>query len=390
MVGSFASMMLMGAILNRLGNNLPIIKDYLGGGPIVIIFGSAALIYFKVLPEYTGTIISNFMKQEGFLSFYIASLITGSILGMNRQVLINAALRYIPLIILGVCGAIIFCGIGGLISGYGFKKAIFFICIPIMGGGMGAGAVPLAQIFSQSLNTTPKEMLSVMVPALALGNAIAIIIAGLMKKFGDIFPKLNGRGKLLKKQQEISSDEKIVSYKTTHQDLGIGLIVACSFFIFGGILGKFIKIHPYALMIISVAVVKIMNLVPEKYERCASEWFQFVMINFTPALLVGIGIAYTDLGAVINSFSLIYILLVVLTILGATLGTGIGGYLMGFYPIEASITAGLCMANMGGTGDVAVLSACGRMQLIPFAQISSRIGGAFILIFATIAIKIFG
>ena len=290
--------------------------------------------------------------------------------------------------VLGVCGAILFCGMGGLISGYGFKKAVFFICIPIMGGGMGAGAVPLAQIFSQSLNTSPKEMMSVMVPALALGNAIAIIIAGLMNKFGSLFPKLNGRGKLLKRQEQTTSDDQIISYKTTYQELGIGLIIACSFFIFGGILGKFIKIHPYALMIISVAVVKILNLVPEKYERCASEWFQFVMINFTPALLVGIGIAYTDLGAVINSFSLIYLLLVFLTILGAVLGTGLAGHFMGFYPIEASITAGLCMANMGGTGDVAVLSACGRMQLIPFAQISSRIGGAFILIFATVVIKL--
>jgi malate:Na+ symporter len=386
MVGSFAFMMLLGAVLNRIGNNLPIVKDYLGGGPIVIIFMSAALIYFKILPEYTGTIASSFMKQEGFLSFYIASLITGSILGMNRQVLINAAIKYIPLLILGVCGAILFCGIGGLVSGYGFKKAVFFICIPIMGGGMGAGAVPLAQIFSQSLNTTPKEMMSVMVPALALGNALAIIIAGLINKFGAIFPKLNGRGKLLKNQQEMKLDE-IVPYRTTYQELGIGLIIACSFFIFGKMLGKFIEIHPYALMIISVAVVKVFNLIPKKYENCASEWFQFVMINFTPALLVGIGIAYTDLGAVVNSFSLLYLLLVFLTLLGAILGTGIAGYFMGFYPIEASITAGLCMANMGGTGDVAVLSACGRMQLIPFAQISSRIGGALILILATVIIK---
>ena len=42
---------------------------------------------------------------------------------------------------------------------------------------------------------------------------------------------------------------------------------------------------------------------------------------------------------------------------GAGLGAGLVGKLMGFYPIEAAITAGLCMANMGGTGDVAVLSA---------------------------------
>ena len=34
---------------------------------------------------------------------------------------------------------------------------------------------------------------------------------------------------------------------------------------------------------------------------------------------------------------------------------------MKFYPIEAAITAGLCMANRGGAGDVAVLGAADRI-----------------------------
>jgi Na+/citrate or Na+/malate symporter len=43
MIGAFALMMVLGAIFNEIGNHLPIVKDYLGGGPIVIIFASAAL-----------------------------------------------------------------------------------------------------------------------------------------------------------------------------------------------------------------------------------------------------------------------------------------------------------------------------------------------------------
>jgi Na+/citrate or Na+/malate symporter len=83
-----------------------------------------------------------------------------------------------------------------------------------------------------------------------------------------------------------------------------------------------------------------------------------------------------------------YIALILAAVVGAILGAGIMGRLVGFYPIDSAITAGLCMTNMGGTGDAAVLSASKRMELMPFAQISSRIGGALILVLASFLIQI--
>lgn len=388
MIGAFPLMMVVGAVLNELGNRTPIIKDYLGGGPIVVIFGSAALVTYGVLPEASKTIMVNFMKGEGFLSFYIAALITGSILGMDRKLLIKAAVRYLPVILGGVLAALGLTGLVGALMGFGAKEAMLYVALPIMGGGMGAGAVPLSQIFGQTLNVDPAQMMSKMVPALALGNAMAIVVAGLLDRIGKKKKSLSGNGRLMKSQENVKQESESgdsIDYKL----MGIGLLLATTFFVWGKILAKFIPIHSYALMIISVAVVKVIGILPRKYEVAAFQWFRFVMSNFTPALLVGIGVAYTDLNAVINALSITYVVLVFMTVVGATIGSGFVGRLLGFYPVEASITGGLCMANMGGTGDVAVLSAAKRMELMPFAQISSRIGGAFMLILATALLQMF-
>lgn len=68
---------------------------------------------------------------------------------------------------------------------------------------------------------------------------------------------------------------------------------------------------------------------------------------------------------------------------------GFAGWLLKMNFIDASITAGLCMANSGGGGDIMVLGAAERLNLIPFAQISSRIGGSIILIVASLLARLF-
>ena len=106
------------------------------------------------------------------------------------------------------------------------------------------------------------------------------------------------------------------------------------------------------------------------------------MKNLTNMLLVGIGICYLDIGTVVSSFSLTYLLLCAATCIGAFVGAALIGRLVGFYPFESGITAGLCMSNMGGTPEE------NRMELMPFAQISSRLGGAIILLLASLMLSV--
>lgn len=387
MVGALALMFVLGTLLTELGERIMLIREYLGGGTILAIFGGAALFEYQLLPVQAGQVITNFMKEGGFLNFFIASLVTGSVFGMSGALLKNAAMRYLPVILGAVALALLSVGLVGSLMGYGFKNAVLLIGLPIMGGGMGAGAVPLVEILSGPMQMSSADLLSRMVPAVVIANTLAILVGSLLARLGRRYPSLTGNGKLMVKESSQSiADEQAEA--PTLQSLGMGLFISSSMFVLGSLLGNFIPMHPFALMILAVAFIKVSGLLPRRYEQAAADWYQFVVSNLTPSLLVGIGVAYTSIPELISAFSISYFVLVMVTVIGGALGAALVGKLIGFYPIEAAITGGLCMANMGGTGDVAVLSAAQRMKLMPFAQISSRLGGAVMLILATALISL--
>lgn len=384
LIGSLMVMLVLGEILGFVGDRLPIIRSYLGGGVILAIFGAAAIVYLDLLPEPVIGDISTFMKEGEFLNFYIVALIAGSILGMDSKALVKIGMRYFVPIIGATAGAILLAIVVGALFGFTVQDAVLVIALPIMGGGMGAGAIPMSQVYEQLLGQPASYYISLLVPALALGNVFSIVLGSVLAKLADVYPKLSGQGQIM---QGVSIQEK--TQKLDLGKMGIGLLIAAAFYLAGEILGVFIPLHPYALMILLVAVAKISNMLPTLVTDSSAQWLSFVAKNLTLAQLFGIGIAFTDLETVINALSFTYVAIVLAVVAGAALGAGLVGKLVGFYPIESAITAGLCMANMGGTGDVAVLSAAKRMNLMPFAQISSRLGGAFILLLSGLLVTVF-
>lgn len=277
MVGALAIMMVLGSALNLMGNKIPIIRSYLGGGAVFCIFASSALATFGILPTAVVENCKDFMNNVGFLDFYIAALITGSILGMNRDLLKKAAVRFLPISFLSMACAILMAGLMGIITGRGFGQTILYIALPMMSGGMGAGVIPLSGIYAGATGADSAQIISQMIPASAVGNVLAIICAALIAKIGTIVPAINGNGELMPSKDEKRSGKEM----------------------------------------------KLAGIIPAKYE-------------------------------------------------------------------EAAITAGLCTNSMGGTGNIAVLSASDRMGLIPFAQMATRLGGALVLISASFLITILG
>ncbi len=388
MVGALAVMMILGSALNLMGNKIPIIRSYLGGGAVFCIFASSALATFGILPSAVVENCKDFMNNVGFLDFYIAALITGSILGMNRDLLKKAAVRFLPISFLSMACAILMAGLMGIITGRGFGQTILYIALPMMSGGMGAGVIPLSGIYAGATGADSAQIISQMIPASAVGNVLAIICAALIAKLGTIVPSMNGNGQLMPTKDDKKAGKEM---KLDYTVMGMGLLMAMVFFTIGTLISKlFPSVHAYAFMIIVVVICKIAGFIPAKYEEAAVQWSQFVMKNFTSALLAGIGIALLDLKVLGAALTPEFMLITVVIILTVAVCAGLFGKFVGFYPVEAAITAGLCTNSMGGTGNIAVLSASDRMGLIPFAQMATRLGGALVLISASFLITILG
>lgn len=385
LVGGMIALMVLGEGLNFLGNRTPVVKTYLGGS-VICILGAAVIQALGLIPEQTHEILDNFVNKEGFLVFYISALITGSLFNIDRGLLIRATVKLLPTAVISLAVGVILSGLLGMVMGDSFLEGILYIGIPMTSGGMTAGAVPLSAMYSSVLGTDAGQILTRIAPATVLGNCVAIIFGGLANNIGERKPSLTGNGCLVNDGHEVKKQPPM---KPTFALLCTGLIISMAFYELGALCHHFISIVPtYAWMIVAVVIVKGTGILSERLEDAAREWGQFAIHSWTAAALTGIGATLIDLKTILHTITPFYLLSVVLIVGAITLTAGLIGIKMGFYPLESSIAAGMCTTNMGGSGNVAVLSSSKRMELLPFAQIVTRSCGALMLTIGGVLIQL--
>ena len=385
LVGGMIALMVLGEGLNFLGNHTPVVKTYLGGS-VICILGAAVIQALGLIPEQTHEILDNFVNKEGFLVFYISALITGSLFNIDRGLLIRATVKLLPTAVISLAVGVILSGLLGMVMGDSFLEGILYIGIPMTSGGMTAGAVPLSAMYSSVLGTDAGQILTRIAPATVLGNCVAIIFGGLANNIGERKPSLTGNGCLVNDGHEVKKQPPM---KPTFALLCTGLIISMAFYELGALCHHFISIVPtYAWMIVAVVIVKGTGILSERLEDAAREWGQFAIHSWTAAALTGIGATLIDLKTILHTITPFYLLSVVLIVGAITLTAGLIGIKMGFYPLESSIAAGMCTTNMGGYGNVAVLSSSKRMELLPFAQIVTRSCGALMLTIGGVLIQL--
>ncbi|MFA7746334.1 2-hydroxycarboxylate transporter family protein, partial [Salinicoccus roseus] len=86
-----------------------------------------------------------------------------------------------------------------------------------------------------------------------------------------------------------------------------GVLVACTTFIFGGLLESFVHIPGPILMIVLAALIKYLNVMPQHLQDGSQQFYKFVSRSFTWTLMVGLGILYIPLDDVATVISIPFV-----------------------------------------------------------------------------------
>ena len=163
-----------------------------------------------LIPDQTYHMVDQFINEEGFLVFYIAALITGSLFNIDRNLLLRATVRLLPVAVVSLALGVLLSGVVGIIMGDGFMEGILFIGVPMTSGGMTAGTVPLSVIYGDVLGGDAGEMLTRMAPATVMGNCVAIVFGGLINNLGQRRKDLTGNGQLVNDGNPVEKQAAVV------------------------------------------------------------------------------------------------------------------------------------------------------------------------------------
>jgi Na+/citrate or Na+/malate symporter len=357
----------------EIGRRVPILRQ-IGAAAILATFLPSFLVYAHALPAPVIDAVTAFTKQSNFLYLFISAIIVGSILSMEREVLLKGFLRIFAPLALGSLAGFAVGMAAGTALGIEPHRLFFMILVPIMAGGVGEGAIPLSVGYAAQ-DGGSGALLAQLLPAVMLASLTAILFSGALNAIGRRYPHLTGEGRLMREGDDLPARTAREALLPSTETVAAAVMTIVALYLAGAFGQALFGFPAPVAMLFLTVIVKLFRLASPNLEAGAAAVYRFFRIAITYPLLFAIGVALTPWQEIVDALHPAMLLTIVATV-AAIMATGFFvAPRLGMHPIDAAIV-NACHSGQGGTGDVAILTAANRMALMPFAQIATRIGGA--------------
>ncbi len=373
-----------GFTCGEIGKRIPVLR-HVGAAAIFATFIPSFLVYEKLLPTTLIKGVTDFTKSTNFLYLFIACIIVGSILSMDRDVLIKGFFKVFAPLLAGTAAAAVVGTLVGAALGLGVWHTFFFIVVPIMAGGVGEGAIPLSIGYAGILHQAQGDLFAQILPSVMLASLTAILLAGTLNFVGKKYPHLTGEGRLQPGAEEVDAAPRVSATPVEVGHIAAAGMTAIALYLIGLMSFKLFAFPAPVTMLFVAVLAKLTHAVSPTLQEGAAVVYKFFSTAVTYPLLFAIGVALTPWDKLVSALTLANLITIVATVVTLMASGFFVGRWLNMYPIETAIV-NACHSGQGGTGDVAILTAANRMLLMPFAQIATRIGGAITVTLALIAL----
>jgi len=381
-----------GFICAEIGSIIPLLKRA-GGPALMAAFLPSYAVSRHWLPQNIVDGITIFTTSTQFIYLFITAIVVGSILSMKRHQLLAGMLKiFVPLL-----GASIIAAAAGALAGFAVHikptEALFMIVIPVMAGGVGEGVLPLSTGYAQLRHLNAGVFVAQLLPVVLFGNLVSILGAGILNSFGRRYPRFTGNGVLEPEQDVVTKTAPIADEPdgdaVNLRTLIVAAVICVLLYMLGMICQSLTSFPgPVATLILAV-LLKLAGVLPRRIDLAAGAVGRFFAAAVTYPLLFAVAVAMTPWNEIVDALHPANLVVVVVVVAALIVSGFLIGKAVGLYPVEAALV-NACHSGSGGTGAVAILTASNRMELMPFAQIATRVGGAITVALAFLAARWFG
>jgi malate:Na+ symporter len=312
-------------------------------------------------------------ERVDLLGIFICVIIVGSLLSLDTRILLNVLSR-IWIVLLVSSGIAVTLGVlSGTVLGVSAGVTLLEVVVPLMVGGITAGALPLAAALGDLEGSTRAAELAVLLPAVVVGNMLAVVASGMLSPWskpssGVVAPP---------SEAPVSSQRAALDHPSARL-LVLGALSLSACYGLGAVGALIFKVPAPLLILVLAAVVHIAVRLPLEITRGIVYLYRVCIRLFTYPLLLAVGLLLTPWQTLMEGLRWDKLIVAIVTVLMLTVSGAWMARFAGLTTVEGALM-GLARAAMGGSGDVAILSAARRLDLMPFAQIATRLGGALTL-----------